>query len=67
MTFIILFFVAAAVLLAVTVGLAVLVAGRSSTAVAPPAVGVSEPPARFWFQPDDHCVSVARSTIGLVR
>jgi fused signal recognition particle receptor len=35
-TFIILFFVAAAVLLAVTIGLALLTAGRSSTAVAPP-------------------------------
>ncbi|MCW3045135.1 MAG: ftsY [Actinobacteria bacterium] len=45
MTFITLFFVAAAVVLALTIGLALLVAGRSSTAVAPPPAPPKAPPA----------------------
>jgi fused signal recognition particle receptor len=44
-TFITLFFVAAAVVLALTIGLALLVAGRSSTAVAPPPAPPKAPPA----------------------
>jgi len=44
-TFITLFFVAAAVVLAVTIGLALLVAGRSPTAVAPPPAPPKAPPA----------------------